>query len=436
MRSGTPGRFFEGGNPVDLDDLMSRPVVFEIEDLGDDRDKAFFLGTLIIRLVELLRLKQKHGQMTAGLSHVLVIEEAHRLLRKVADDSPSAHAVTMFANMLAEIRAYGEGVVVAEQIPSKVISDVVKNSAIKLMHRLPGEDDRSVVGATMNLDDEQSRHVVALPPGVAVAHTAGMDRPLLVRIDRARSSPRTGTGRSSPRLGSRSSACPTDCVQHRCSLGELETARDLGGAATALWAEQAVVAHLTWDRIGCPRGEWIDRLRNADRRRARCSIALAVESAVGRRLALVRQWHNPAELESSIAELLAAQLSRDTEVDRPAFKWTVGQFRLAAVRQELLAEEAATSSKTTHPRTALWLAAGVDLPGPSRADQLVQLEVMTRATPPVRQAQLAGSPTVLEELARALGYDTGSEQRRIARAVRSLGLEHRWLVHRVGARDD
>ena len=45
----------------------------------------------------------------------------------------------LFASLLAEIRAYGEGVIVVEQIPSKISADVIKNTALKVMHRLPAQ---------------------------------------------------------------------------------------------------------------------------------------------------------------------------------------------------------------------------------------------------------------------------------------------------------
>ena len=69
--------------------------------------------------------------------------------------------------MLAEIRAYGEGVVIAEQIPAKLVPDAIKNTALKVLHRLPAADDSQLVGATMNLDADQSRQVVSMPPGEA-----------------------------------------------------------------------------------------------------------------------------------------------------------------------------------------------------------------------------------------------------------------------------
>src|SRR6478672_5561188 len=85
-------------------------------------DKAFLMGTLIIRLVEHLRLRARAGRQE-GLRHVIVIEEAHRLLRAGREGRASAHAVELFASMLAEIRAYGEGLVIAEQIPAKLVPD-------------------------------------------------------------------------------------------------------------------------------------------------------------------------------------------------------------------------------------------------------------------------------------------------------------------------
>jgi hypothetical protein len=83
LRLGTTGRFFEGGHPIDFERLLARNVVFEIEDVGDDRDKAFLMGTVLVRLVEFLRMRQRAtGGASTGLAHLSVFEEAHRLLRK------------------------------------------------------------------------------------------------------------------------------------------------------------------------------------------------------------------------------------------------------------------------------------------------------------------------------------------------------------------
>ena len=236
LRTGSAGRFFEGGHPADIAELLRRNVVLAIEDVANDEDKAFLIGTLIIRLVEYLRMRAR-SDPADGLTHVIVIEEAHRLLR-ASKEGASAHAVELFASLLAEIRAYGEGIMVVEQIPAKLLPDVVKNTALKVLHRLPANDDREVVGAAMNLDGDQSRQVVSLRPGVAAVFADGMDRPLRIRVPFGGSRERVQQAhdRSVPVRGRRSAACGPVCVTGRaCNLLELRAADLLTTAPEDAW---------------------------------------------------------------------------------------------------------------------------------------------------------------------------------------------------------
>ena len=128
----------------------------------------------------------------------------------------------MFADLLAEIRAYGEGLVIAEQIPAKLIPDVIKNTAVKIVHRLPAADDRDAVGATMNLTPAQSEYLVTLRPGEAAVHADGMDYPVLARMPDG-TSPRDRrhrdrlVARAGDRRGAASPAAPT-AVRPACTL--------------------------------------------------------------------------------------------------------------------------------------------------------------------------------------------------------------------------
>ena len=224
LRTGSAGRFFEGGHPADIGALLRRNVVLALEDVANDEDKAFLIGTLIIRIVEHLRMRARTGPAD-GLRHVIVLEEAHRLLR-AGREGASAHAVELFAGLLAEIRAYGEGIVIAEQIPAKLVPDVVKNTALKVLHRLPASDDRQVVGAAMNLDEDQSRQVVSLRPGVAAVFADGMDRPLRIRVPygggRERAITDPALQAPPPIHGRRSAACGPTCTAGRaCTLLEI-----------------------------------------------------------------------------------------------------------------------------------------------------------------------------------------------------------------------
>ena len=338
LRTGSAGRFFEGGHPADIGALLNRNVVLALEDVANDEDKAFVIGTLIIRIVEHLRLRSKTEQPD-GLRHVIVLEEAHRLLR-AGRDGASAHAVELFAGLLAEIRAYGEGVVIAEQIPAKLVPDAVKNTALKVLHRLPAADDRQLVGATMNLDEDQSRQVVSLPPGEAAVFTDGMDRPMRVRVpfraDTARADTigaDLATAATPPLTGRRSAACGSACTGERpCTLVEIRAAdlvaRSPQDAWLRVWSEVYVLAHL----VNRPRPRVPLALRQRwsglDRRLRECALATAIDQAVLGRGPALRECYDPAELAAACAASAAAMLDGGKGAGTaPGTTWVIPQLR-------------------------------------------------------------------------------------------------------------
>ena len=317
LRTGSAGRFFEGGHPADIGELLNRNVVLALEDVANDEDKAFVIGTLIIRIVEHLRLRSKTDPAD-GLRHVIVLEEAHRLLR-AGREGASAHATELFAGLLAEIRAYGEGIVIAEQIPAKLVPDAVKNTALKVLHRLPAADDRDLVGAAMNLDSQQSRQVVSLAPGEAAVFADGMDRPIRIRVPFGGARERqvagaTGSALQAPPLaGRRSAACGPACTGVRpCTLVEIRAA-DLLGRSTEqawlrVWTEVYVLAHL----VNRPRPRVPVQLRQTwaalDHRLRECLLASAIDRAVLGRAQALREYFDPADLSAAGASSAAAML--------------------------------------------------------------------------------------------------------------------------------
>ena len=156
----------------------------------------------------------------------------------------------LFAGLLAEIRAYGEGLVIAEQIPARLVPDVIKNTAVKITHRLPAADDREAVGATMNATPRQSRYLVTLPPGQAAVFSDGMDFPVLVQVKdgserELASTASTADARTVVRT--RSGSCGSECLARPCTLREMRGGQRLldDVPLIRLWAELAVLAHLT-----------------------------------------------------------------------------------------------------------------------------------------------------------------------------------------------
>jgi hypothetical protein len=335
LRAGSAGRFFEGGHPADIGELLRRNVVLAIEDVANDEDKAFLIGTLIIRITEHLRLRAR-TEPAAGLRHVIVIEEAHRLLR-AGREGAAAHAVELFASMLAEIRAYGEGIVIAEQIPARLVPDVIKNTALKVVHRLPALDDRQLVGAAMNLDDNQSRQVVSLRPGEAAVFADGMDRPLRIRVpfggDRERAAGPDDTGAPPPLAARRSPACGPACAGGRpCTAREIREADLLAVAADdawlRVWTETLTLAYLANRPLPVVPAALRQRWAGLGDRLAGCLLATAIDRALQGRALAVRASFDPERLAAAIAATARQLLSGGKGAGaRPGPDWVIPQLR-------------------------------------------------------------------------------------------------------------
>ncbi|WP_061290253.1 ATP-binding protein [Herbidospora cretacea] len=184
LRRGAKGAMLDVAGSLPPQVLFERPTVVELDALGDEGDKAFFAGLLLIRLVEHRRAR---GQ-SQDLTHLLVVEEAHRLLANVPAQSseesanPRGQAVETFSNLLSEIRAYGQGVIIADQIPVRLAPDVIKNTNLKIAHRIISADDRVALAGAMAMDEPQAKALTTLRTGQAVVFSGGEDAPLMVRV--------------------------------------------------------------------------------------------------------------------------------------------------------------------------------------------------------------------------------------------------------------
>jgi hypothetical protein len=206
LRRGTRGLMLDVERSVPMGELLSAPTVLELEGLGDDADKAFVMGLVLTRLYEHRRAEHAaalsasaqdgHPPGPSGLlRHIVVVEEAHRLLTasKKATDAwtadPQGAFSDTFSQMLAEVRAYGQCVVVADQVPVRLAPDVLKNTNLKVIHRLVAGDDRAAVAAAMSMSESQSQQLSVLPPGRAAVFSEGDHTPVMVQVPLAKDRP-------------------------------------------------------------------------------------------------------------------------------------------------------------------------------------------------------------------------------------------------------
>jgi DNA helicase HerA-like ATPase len=383
LRLGTTGRFLVGGHQLDFGKLLRTNAVLEIEDVGDDSDKAFLMGTVLIRLVEHLRMANRAGPAgQAGLRHLTVIEEAHRLLRRQegpggGQGGAAAHAVEMFAGLLAEIRAYGEGLIIAEQIPGRLIQDVIKNTAVKVTHRLPAADDRDAVGATMNMTRAQNRFLVTLKPGEAAVFTDGMDYPLLARMPDGtarEAAVEAATATPAGVVQPRSITCGADCVGRPCTLRDMRIAQRVLDEypAIRLWAELSVLAHLTGWPMPVPRTALLSLLQMMPSRLRDCAISHGVDAALSARVPVIVGRVSPVGLASHVSTAIRSRVSRGSWLcQREEVKWLAPAYQWTLVLDALKSADRKSPGAGPHPRSPEWERTyGQVIPGDTCARQV------------------------------------------------------------------
>ena len=183
LRLGSKGETLNVLRSFPMDKILKGNVIIELEDIGDDDVKAFVMSVFLISLLE-YRRQQEDAQQE--VRHLLLIEEAHRLLKNVSSGTgenadPRGAAVEFFCNMLAELRSKGQGFVVADQVPTKLAPDLVKNTNLKIVHRMVAEEERTLMGGAMHMTPEQTEILSTFGQGVSAVYSEGDNRPILVR---------------------------------------------------------------------------------------------------------------------------------------------------------------------------------------------------------------------------------------------------------------
>jgi len=167
------------------EEWLNQPALIELEAMGSG--PANFLSLLLSTLIR-ETLKITPNADGKELRHVMFFEEAHNLIGPIAqevlgeDADPKMAATAFVVKMLAEVRALREGIVIADQLPTVMAPEVIKNTGLKVGHRITAEDDRSLLGSTMAASGMQLEQMATFLPGEALITFEGLLRPFKAQI--------------------------------------------------------------------------------------------------------------------------------------------------------------------------------------------------------------------------------------------------------------
>ncbi len=170
---------FDNYYSIPIEDLLSKPTVIELAAIENSDQKSLIIALLLLSILAYVNANYI-GE--GGLKNVILLEEAHVLLdadsnKSEGESNPSAIAQGLVKRMLAEIRSYGVGLVIADQSPRKVGMDVVALTDMKLSFRLVEAQDKQIIADSTNMSETQLQRLSKLRPGEAFLFFNKLDEP-------------------------------------------------------------------------------------------------------------------------------------------------------------------------------------------------------------------------------------------------------------------
>ncbi len=163
-------------------------AIIELETLGNE--PANFMTLVLATLIrETLKVEPYDSGKNAGRPrHIMFLEEAHNLIgpSTVADagneTNPKIAATNFIVKMLAEVRSLGEAIIIADQLPTEMAPEVLKNTSLKVGLKLTAADDRSLLGSIMSADQLQLERMGIFEAGHALVMYDNVVKPFEVQM--------------------------------------------------------------------------------------------------------------------------------------------------------------------------------------------------------------------------------------------------------------
>ena len=175
--------------------LFNEPTVINLSRIANQKDKALIMSLLILSLYE-YRVsaynyddEYRNKAQKNMLLHMTVVEEAHNVLARPSIDNsgtgnPQQVVADLFGNMLSEIRSYGEGLMLVDQVPTRLIDDAIRNTNYKIAHRLSAKEDIDVMASALGLRPDQAGLIPLLQQGQAIITSDKDDAASWVKINK------------------------------------------------------------------------------------------------------------------------------------------------------------------------------------------------------------------------------------------------------------
>lgn len=349
LTNGIAGEFFNG-YAIDPSRLNKVHTIIDIGSVVQPTDKTLIMGALTLlnqEQVEVDAYKRTEGGQVP-LKQVIFYEESHNFLKKMPEGSPGSSIVKVLTDNLAELRKYGIGIVIIDQMPSALDESVLENTNTKIIHTLQLKENTDAVGNAMGLSQEQSMELQGLDLGETLVKVPNSTIVNRVKMADPENRPKTKEMVASPlelvhqREGTKMF---TDRERYKA---ETVLANTSEGRVLTGWADMLVVSQLMGmvgfgdiqpdfdQKTNGKRKDfaYLQKLKPGERE---CAIHESVTTSVDTRFAQLVNKDDRDEIIDTLSEIMAAHMdgrkptkSLSWDKVHPAYRYTPFEMELAA----------------------------------------------------------------------------------------------------------
>ncbi|MCE7744826.1 MAG: ATP-binding protein, partial [Candidatus Heimdallarchaeota archaeon] len=170
---------------IPIPDILEKTTILSLQHANNYAEKVVVL-TFLGRIFEFFKKKST----TDNLRHFLIVDEAEHYFGvdqlNYYDDYEKASAgkaaTKKLVEMIAQSRAYGLGIEVATQSPSKLPREIMINCNTKIVHKIIDGSDISYLQGSMRLTEGQANMLPALSVGEALVIDVNNPYPFKLKI--------------------------------------------------------------------------------------------------------------------------------------------------------------------------------------------------------------------------------------------------------------
>ena len=163
---------------ISFSDILSKPSVIAMANLPGDHVKAILSETLLRKIAHYMYVSGE----SMGLSHYIVIDEAHRICRRSTEPS-------LVARLMMESRKYGIGFIIITQQPLDIDEGIIANSALKISFKLSEPENLDYMAKTLAGYISENRLEIFkealyyMPRFYAIVRDSRLAEPAIVKIE-------------------------------------------------------------------------------------------------------------------------------------------------------------------------------------------------------------------------------------------------------------